>query len=291
MVLLIETVVDDLPPLAERVRPGVDQRFVFEMLDLTPLDEIELQQWAVQPAAAFVDDQVGVEQELPRRCRHVVQQTIRPERVLVDVPRGEPLQHGVEHLRVLHSPRDAVEVQAADVVLVEEREDIVVRSLLRNVVPRFGVDLRRLVDHVQSDRRRRGDQRLVLRDVNGEVRELPRCREVEVVLDRLRVIRLEIDVDGLRRLAVQNGDRPLWDLHQNIQLLPGRSRIRDDDLAAVDRVDEEFFRHVLVDRLAVLLPSAVAVSEEVLADEYFRNAVGCGCRFVLFVEDHDRRGG
>ncbi len=38
MVLLIETVVDDLPSLAERVRAGIDQRFVFEMLDLPSLD-------------------------------------------------------------------------------------------------------------------------------------------------------------------------------------------------------------------------------------------------------------
>ena len=66
MVLLVERVVDDLPPLAERVGAGVDQRLVFQVLVLVPRDRIDRQQRPVDRPAALGDELIGVQQELPR---------------------------------------------------------------------------------------------------------------------------------------------------------------------------------------------------------------------------------
>ena len=118
------------------------------------------------------------------------------------------------------------------------------------------------------DRLRGDDELLVLRDVDREVRELAGLGEVEEVVDRAACGTAR---DRARRSAsywpLATGDRADRQLQQHRELLPRRSRVRDDDLAAVDGVDDELAGDELVVLLAVLFAEAVAVAVEVLADE------------------------
>ena len=80
---------------------------------------------------------------------------------------GELVEEG---LRLLG---DHEQVAVRDRADVEEREDIVGGAVLRNIVPRTGVNLCWLFYHIQSDWSRRSDQSFVPRDVNREVNHLP----------------------------------------------------------------------------------------------------------------------
>ena len=178
--------------------------------------------------------------------------------------------------------------RALTLCVAEELEHVVGRGVLRDVVPRLGVDLRGLIDDRERHGRGGGDQRFVLGDVHREVGEFAGGREVKVVFERLRVVGLEAQVDGLRGLAVEHGNRPLGNLHQHVELLAGRGGVGDHHLAAVDRVDQEFVGDELVDRLAVLDALPVAVPEEILADEHLGRAVGGRGGLDLLVEDDHR---
>ena len=163
-------------------------------------------------------------------------------------------------------------------------EHLLGRAVLRDIVPRFGVELGRLVDHVEGERRSGGHERLGLGDMDREVRELARLREVELVVDDLRVVRLQVERDRLGRLAV--GDRQGADrnLNKTDKPLPRGGRVGDHHLAAVDGVDDEFVGDELVEAFAVLVLVAVAVAVEVLADEDLHLVAHAAGRLDFLVE-------
>ena len=83
VVLLEEGVVDDLPPMAERVCAGIHQRLVLQVLVLMPFDRIDGEERADDRAAALGDKLIGVLQELPSRLQVAVEDAVRPERGVV----------------------------------------------------------------------------------------------------------------------------------------------------------------------------------------------------------------
>jgi len=78
MVLGVEAVVQNLPPPAQLVRAGVDQRFVVQVFIALPQHGIDRQQRAGQVRPALVDELVGVLQEFGDRGRLVVFDGVRP---------------------------------------------------------------------------------------------------------------------------------------------------------------------------------------------------------------------
>ena len=159
--------------------------------------------------AALGDELIGVLQELPRGGHVGVEQAVRPERRVVRMACIQQACDGLEEAAVLHPEGDLVEVQRADVLAVEERQHVVVRAVLRDVVPRLGVELRRLLDHVERDRLCRDDELLVLRHVDREVGELAGLREVEEVVDRLGVVRLQVEWDAAGDWPLATGIAPI----------------------------------------------------------------------------------
>jgi hypothetical protein len=129
-----------------------------------------------------------------------------------------------------------------------------------------------------------GQQPLVLGHLDRIVRELAGGREVEVVFERLGAERLQLRVDAARVAAVQHGDRAQRHLQQHVQFLRRRGRVGHDDLAPVHHVDQELVRDELVQPLVVFEAVAVAVAEEVLADQDRRRFGHRLDRLDLFVE-------
>ena len=80
----------------------------------------------------------------------------------------------LEERLVLHPQGDRSRFSRCRLFSLQECEHLLVRAVLRDVVPRLRVDLGRLVDHVQRHRRGDGDQLLVLGHVHREVRRTRR---------------------------------------------------------------------------------------------------------------------
>ena len=108
-------------------------------------------------------------------------------------------------------------------------------------------------------------------DVNRKVRILARRGEVEVILNRLRSVRLQLQVHVASVLPVVDRDGPHRYLDQDVQFDRRRGGIGHHDLAAVDRLQQKLVRHELVDFLVADQLMTVAVAEEVLTDEYRRS--------------------
>ena len=191
-----------------------------------------------------------------------------------------------EEVGVAHPPRDHCELHAPRVVALEILEHLVLGPVLRDVVPRRRVDLRRDRDHVQLERLRPRDDAFVLRDVDGVVREAARLGEVEVVLEPCRRVGAQARVDTARVEAVLHRHRPARNLQKEVELLRRRGRVREDDLAAVDRMDDELFGNIFVETLVVLVAVTVAEAEEVLADEDGRGLGELGRLDFLVEGDH-----
>ena len=104
-----------------------------------------------------------------------VEDAVRPQRRVVQVPLLEQLRDDLEEAAVLHAEGDLVEVQRADVLAVEEREHLLVRAVLRDVVPRRRVELASASSTTLNVAGGGGrDELLVLGHVDREVRELAR---------------------------------------------------------------------------------------------------------------------
>jgi hypothetical protein len=273
MVLGVKAVVQDLPPLAQLMGAGVDQRLVIQVFIALSQHWIDRQQRADQVRAALVHELVGVLQELGDRRGLVVLDSVRPQRLVVQVPAGQQRDCLVKERLVLHPERDPIQLDPMQILLLQVPQDVFVGSVLRDVIPRLGVDAAELVDHVQRERFGLRQQAFVLGHVDGIVREFAGGREVEMVFQRLRGVGLQIDVDAPRGLGVQDGDRARGDLQQHVQFLRRRGGVGDHDLAAVDDAGQEFLGDELVQPLVVLEPVAVAVPEEVLADQNRRGVL------------------
>ena len=124
---------------ADLVGARVDQRGVLQVLVGQPLDRVEGQQRRHQVEAAAVREG-RVVQEGANRLRIVVQQAVGPQRLLLDVPPLEQRRGLLEPVTVLHPPGDLVEVQAVEVGLVEEGEDLLRRAVLGDPGPGGLVD-------------------------------------------------------------------------------------------------------------------------------------------------------
>ena len=287
-VLLAEPLVDDLPLVAQLVRPGVDQRIVLH--DLVGLAEhwVDRQQHAVQVHPALRNEAALVLEILADGGGGVVLHAIRPQHLVVRVPLQQHREGAAEEARVLDAPRDTGQVDATEVLLLEEVDRLRVAAVLRQVVPARLVDLAEFGDDVERDRLGRRDQVAMPRHVHRIVRPILRRGEVEVVLQRLRVVRLEVDVTAAGVLPVGDRDGALGNLHQHVQLLARRRRVRDDHLTAVHDVRQELLGDVLVQLHVVHVPVPVAVTEEVLADQDRRLVRRGGGRTNLAVEDHHR---
>ena len=111
MVLSEKPVVDDLSALSQRVGPGIDEGFVFEMFESPPLDGVNRQQGAFQTSATIIDDLIRVQQVFSNPDSDIVLERIGPERMLVDMPPREFRKHRFKHFRIVHPPGNPVEIQ------------------------------------------------------------------------------------------------------------------------------------------------------------------------------------
>ena len=210
------------------------------------------------------------------------------------VVRVAGLQHGErgrEERRVSHAEGDAFQIQGMNIFAIQEGQHFVVRAILRHIIPRGRVPLAGLIHDVESEWGGVRNEFFVLRDVGREVGERTGFREVKENVHRARAVRLEVEQDRLRGAGVGEGQRSDGDLHEHGQFLPARARIRDDDLHAVDRVDDEFVRDELVEFFAALFAVPVAVAVEVLADEDRQLGRGRGDGLHFLVERDRRPGG
>ena len=287
-VLLAEALVDDLTLVAQLVGPGVDQRIVLHELVRLAEHRVDRQQRAVQVHPALGDETALVLEVFPDGGRGVVLHAVRPQHLVVRVPLQQHREGAAEEARVLHAPGDAGQIHPPKVLLREEVHHLRVGPVLRQVVPARLVDLAEFRDDVERDRFGRRDQVAMPRHVDRVVRPILRCGEVEVVLQRLRVVWLEVDVAAAGVFPVGDRDGALGDLHQHVQLLARRRRVGDDHLAAVHHVRQELLGDVLVQTHVVDVPVPVAVTEEVLADQDRRLVRRGGGRANLAVEDHHR---
>ncbi len=216
---------------------------------------------------------------------------VAPEHRMEGVTLGEQVERLVEEVEVAHPPGDLAEIDPVHVVLLQVGQHFGGRPPLRDVVPRGLVDLAQPLDDVERERVGPGRDRFVTGDVHRVVREVARLGEVEVVLELLRRVGAELQRQAARPLAAEHRHRLLGDLHQDVELLRGRGRVGHHHLAAVDDAAEELVGHVLVPLLAVDLDVAVAVAEEVLADQHRRLVIADRGLLDLLVEDDGRRGG
>ena len=141
MVLLVETVVQDVAGLAEFVGPGVDQWFVLELLVPTALDGIDVQQRTPQePPARSRQGRLG--EEFPHAWLVLVVDGIGPQGGIEVKASGELLEHflvegppapafGV----VPEAECDLAQVEAVEVVVGQVPEDVLARAVLRNPGP------------------------------------------------------------------------------------------------------------------------------------------------------------
>ena len=159
--------------------------------------------------------------------------------------------HLLEERLVAHAEGDLLEVDLVRVVLARGSRGLQHRCRAAKHRATTAVDLGGLGDDMQRHRRRGRQQRLVLGDMHREMGEIAGGREIEVVVDRLRPVRLEFHMDAAGRLALQSGHRADRYLQEDIELLPGRRGVGHHDMAAVEGVGEELAGDELVDLLAV----------------------------------------
>ena len=207
-------------------------------------------------------------QELAGLREAVVLQGVGPEGVRVDMPRGQQCGDLVKHGRVMHPPGDPIEVESRDVVGSDIFQHLLGGAKLREVLPRTRIDLAGLVDDMADEGRGKRDQFFLAGDLNREVGKVTCGREVEVVVERLGVIRFQSHQGGAGWSSIQNRDGPLRHLQQQAQGLAGGVGIGDHHLAPVNGVHEEFFGNVLVNLLPIDHLMPVAVTKVGLPDEY-----------------------
>ena len=167
---------------------------------------------------------------------------------------------------------------------------------MRNIVPRLLVDLRQLLDDIERERGGKAEHfaaadRAIAGHLHRIMGKFAGQREIEAVFERLRVIGIEIEVDAMRVLATGDRQRAGRDLQQHFDFLFRRGGIGDDDVATVDRVDQELLGDEFVDLFAVFLAELVAAAEEVFADQDRRMLGHFGGRLDFFVVDDHRAAG
>ena len=88
-------------------------------------------------------------------------------------------------------------------------------------------------------------------------------------------------------MAAEHRNRPLRYLKQQIQLTSAGRRIRQHDLAPVNRVQQEFIGHKFVLTLAINSAISIIVFKEILAHKNGKIFDDASCRFNLFVHNHE----
>ena len=141
MILLVKPVVHDFPFLAQLMSSCIDQRFVFELLVPTALDRVDGEQGAAKEFSAVVrKGRFG--QEFPHARLVLVVYGIGPEGG-VEMEAAAQLLEGFfvkspsapAFSRFLHAKGDLAQIEPVEVVVREEAQDVLVRSILGNPCP------------------------------------------------------------------------------------------------------------------------------------------------------------
>src|SRR5687768_960361 len=141
-VLLIERRVEDLGAVAEPVRARVDQRQILQMLVPAARDRIDRDQPAVERRPARSQEALLMQQVLAHPPLIAMPMPVAPEHVLVAMAPRQERRHLLEDVPVAHAPRDPREIEALHVLLVEEAQQLLRRSMLRDPGPGPRIDLR-----------------------------------------------------------------------------------------------------------------------------------------------------
>src|SRR5262245_19228051 len=104
--------------------------------------------------------------------------------------------------------------------------------------------------------------------MSRKLREPPRPREVELVIDGLGAVRLEVQSEGSRGVCARYRYGTDRNLHKHGQPLPRRRRVGHYNLAAVNGLNNELLADKFVGLFAIHLTVSVARAVEVLAHEH-----------------------
>ena len=176
LVLAQEGRIQDGTLCADLMRAWIDERRVFKVLINETLDRIQRQQRRLQPQAAPCRKGRMLQERTDHR-RLVVQNTVRPERVVIDVARLQQADHRFEKGFVFHAPRDLIQIEPMDIGLVEKRVYLLRRAVLREPRPRLGVGAAQPLHDVECEWLGRADHAPFFRKGHRIVRETPGRRE------------------------------------------------------------------------------------------------------------------
>ena len=282
-VLIPEHGVGDPTPGTDRVRPGVDEGRVLEVLVGALLDGVDAQQRRIEPGAALRQEIRPVPQPFAQDNRVVVQHGIAGDGFAPDVVlREESGQASEEFAALTGPPGHPLQVQSGEVVGPEKGHHLGLGPLLRDILPRSRVVCRKPADHAERAILCGGQGPTVLRQVGrgmGMVRGLRRMgREVEVVLELQGRVRLEADRPAVGGTAAEHGHRSFRNPGQQVGLDQRRPRVAHHDLRAVHHAGQEFVLHELVPALLSLLDEAVVLPEEPFAQEQLGSGRCAGIR-------------
>ena len=180
----------------------VDQRFVFQMFILSKSNRVVIKDLAIDGARALRDDYPGVQKILADRIHIIMQHTISPKFIIVQMPVLQKLDDTCEKGFIFHSESDFQKIKRADIFSFKKIKHFLVRSLLGNIIPRRSIKFARLCKNIKFKGLGRCNILLILGDMHGEMFELTGHGEVKEIIDRLGAIRLQVDQDRIGELAV-----------------------------------------------------------------------------------------
>ena len=215
----MKTVVQNLAGAAELADAGVDERTVVHVFVVLANHGVDDEQRALEQLAALVDKPLGELEKLADRGGLVMENAVGPEDVVVDMPGREEIDHLLEKRLVAHPPGDAAEIHPQDTVGLKERDHVVIRAELGDIVPRVLVDGGERRHDVEREGRGKREHLARRSHLHGIVREPSGGREVEEVFHNLRVVGLEIHMNALRVLPVVHRHGPFGNLEEHIHPL------------------------------------------------------------------------
>ena len=171
-----------------------------------------------------------------------------------DVPFFQEQDRRLEEGLVLHAEGDFLQIQCVEVFPVHEGEDLVLGAVLGDIIPRFGIEFRRLVDDVENEGRSGGTTSRLWphgpgRSYTGRAwgsRTGNRRSACDKAPGRADTV--------LVAWPLATAIAPIGICDQNRQALTGGCWVRDDHLATINGVDDKFIGDELVVALAVFVP-------------------------------------
>ena len=185
MILVPNLRVVDLSFGTQLVLSSVVQWPEFPVLVNTPIDRLDFQQPAVQEFAAGADKGILILQKLRDRIGIIVLDRVGPQRVVESHSILKRRNHFLEEVFFLETESNLGQVQIQRVAGVEEVENLLGRSVLRNECPGSFVDFSRLVEDRKRQRLGHREYFVVIRNMCRIVSVSPRLREEEMVFKGL----------------------------------------------------------------------------------------------------------